>query len=228
MDVRTASNAYPRQKAWIFHAGDTWNATSKLTLNYGLRWDYYSPSTEKYDRLAFFDPNGVNPSAGGRLGSLAYAGTSWGEASYGARYPEKDFYGGFAPRLGLTYALNTKTLIRAGWGIFYDRAFYPGWGAGMAQDGFNSNVSFGSSLAGVQPAFYIQNGFPQDYTPPPFITADFRNGSSLTYRPLDGNERAALAAVEPDDRPRDHPGLHARPRLRRQPRRRACRRATSR
>ena len=189
MEVRTASNAYPRQHAWIFHIGDTWNATSKLTLNYGLRWDYYSPSTEKYDRLAFFDPNGVNPSAGGRLGSLAYAGTSWGEASYGARYPEEDFYGGFAPRLGLTYALNTKTLIRAGWGIFYDRAFYPGWGAGMAQDGFNSNVSFSSSLNGVQPAFNIQNGFPQDYTPPPFITADYRNGSSLTYRPLDGNER---------------------------------------
>ena len=32
LDVRTASTAYPRQKAWIFHAGDTWNATSKLTL----------------------------------------------------------------------------------------------------------------------------------------------------------------------------------------------------
>ena len=59
----------------------------------------------------------------------------------------------------------------------------------MAQDGFNSNVSFGSSLAGVQPAFYLQDGFPQSYTPPPFITADYRNGSSLTYRPLDGNER---------------------------------------
>ena len=190
VDVRTASNAYPRQKAWIFNANDTWNATSKLTLNLGLRWDYYSPSTEKYDRLAFFDPNGVNPSAGGRLGSLAYAGTEWGAASYGARYPEKNWYGGWAPRLGATYALNTKTLIRAGWGLFYDRAYYPGWGAGMAQDGFNSNVSFGSTLAGVQPAFDIQNGFPQNYTPPPFITADYRNGSSLTYRPLDGNERA--------------------------------------
>jgi hypothetical protein len=189
MDVRTASNAYPRQNAWIFHAGDTWNATSKLTLNYGLRWDYYSPSSEKYDRLAFFDPNGVNPSAGGRLGTLAYAGDSWGAPSYGARYPEKDWYGGLAPRLGLTYALNTKTLVRAGWGIFYDRAFIPGWGAGMSQDGFNSNVSFSSSLNGSQPAFYIQNGFPQDYTPPPFISGDFRNGSGLMYRTLDGNER---------------------------------------
>ena len=189
MDVRTASDAYPRQKAWILHAGDTWTATDKLTVNYGLRWDYYSPSSEKYDRLAFFDQTGVNPAAGGRLGSLAYAGTEWGAASYGARYPEKNWYGGFAPRLGATYALNDKTLIRAGWGLFYDRAFVPGWGGGMNQDGFNSNVSFASSLNGVQPAFDIDNGFPQDFLPPPFITAGFRNGSSLMYRTLDANER---------------------------------------
>ena len=140
LDVRTASNAYPRQHAWIFHAGDTWNATDKLTVNYGLRWDYYSPSSEKFDRLAFLDPTGVNPSAPGYLGSLAYAGNEWGAASYGARYPERDWYGGFAPRLGATYAINDKTLVRAGWGLFYDRAFIPGWGAGMSQDGFNSNV----------------------------------------------------------------------------------------
>ncbi len=189
LDVRTASNSYPRQKAFIVHLGDTWNATSKLTLNYGLRWDYYSPSSEKYDRLAFFDPDGVNPSAGGRKGRLAYAGNGWGAASYGARYPEKDWYGGLAPRLGLTYALNNKTLIRAGWGVFYDRAFVPGWGGGMNQDGFNSNVAFSSGLGGLEPAFFIQNGFPQNYTRPPFISSDFRNGQSLMYRTLDGNER---------------------------------------
>jgi hypothetical protein len=33
LGVRTASNAYPRQKAWIVHAGDTWNVNGKLTLN---------------------------------------------------------------------------------------------------------------------------------------------------------------------------------------------------
>jgi hypothetical protein len=187
---RTADTQYPRQHAWIFHAGDTWNATSKLTVNYGLRWDYYSPSSEKYDRLAFFDPNGLNPGADGRPGSLAFAGTGWGAASYGAPYPEKNFYGGWAPRLGATYALNSKTLIRAGWGLFYDRMFYPGWGAAMDQSGFNSDVNFSNTLGGVAPAFYLQNGFPQDFTPPPFITADYRNGSSLMYRNLDGNERS--------------------------------------
>ena len=50
------------------------SATDKLTLDYGLRWDYYSPSSEKYDRFSFFDPVGANPGAGGRPGRLAFAG----------------------------------------------------------------------------------------------------------------------------------------------------------
>jgi hypothetical protein len=190
VDFRTAPNNYPRQTAWIFHAGDTWNVNSKLTLNYGLRWDYFTPASEKYNKLSFFDPDGVNPSAGGLKGRLAFAGTEWGAASYGAPYPEEKFYGGFAPRLGLSYALNDKTVVRAGWGIFYDRAYYPDWGGGMNLAGFNSNVAFNSSLGGVEPAFYLQDGFPQDFTPPPFIQSDYSNGQDIYYRALDANQRA--------------------------------------
>ena len=188
-DFRSESNLYPRQAAYILHAGDTWKVNSKLTLNYGLRWDYFTPSSEKYNVFSFFDPDGINPSAGGLPGRLAFAGDSYGPASYGAPYPEKPFKKAFAPRLGLTYALNPKTLIRAGWGIFYDRAFYPGWGGGISNAGFNSNVAFNSSLGGYSPAFLLQDGFPQDFTPPPFIQSDFRNGQGIDYRPLDANER---------------------------------------
>jgi len=188
-DFRSVNTNYPRQNAWIAHIGDTWRVNSKLTVNYGLRWDYFSASREKYNRFSFFDPDGVNPSAGGRLGRLAFAGDEYGAASYGADYPEKPFKKAFAPRLGLTYAVNPKTLVRAGWGIFYDRAFYPGWGGGIGQDGFSSNVAFSSSLGGLQPAFLLQDGFPQDFTPPPFIESDYRNGQGILYRPLDGNER---------------------------------------
>ena len=135
--------------AWIFHAGDTWRVNDKLTLDYGLRWDYYSPSSEKNDVLSFFDPNGANPGAGGRPGRLAFAGDSYGAASYGARYPEEDWYGGFAPRLGGVYALNEKTVVRAGWGIFYTQAFYPGWNGGMSQDGFSNTPTFSASQGGI-------------------------------------------------------------------------------
>ena len=186
---RSVSNAYPRQSAYILHVGDTWKASNKLTLNYGLRWDYFTPSKEKYDVFSFFDPTGANPGAGGRPGRLAFAGDSYGAASYGAPYPEKPFKKAFAPRLGVTYALNPETLVRAGWGIFYDRAFYPGWGGGISQDGFTNNVAFNSSLGGLAPAFLLQSGFPQDFTAPPFIRSDYRNGQGIYYRPLDANER---------------------------------------
>jgi hypothetical protein len=186
---RAVDSAYPRQNAWIFYAGDTWRANEKLTLDYGLRWDYYSPSSEKYDRFSFFDQVGPNPGAGGRPGRLAFAGDSYGEASYGARYPEEDFYGGFAPRLGAVYSLNQKTVLRSGWGIFYTQAFYPGWGGGISQDGFSTTPSFDTTLGGIQPAFFLEQGLPQNFEPPPLIQTDYRNGQGILYRPVDANKR---------------------------------------
>ena len=48
----------------------------------------------------------------------------------------------FAPRLGLAYRLGDKTVVRAGYGLFYTQAFYPGWGGGMSLDGFNPQTGF--------------------------------------------------------------------------------------
>jgi hypothetical protein len=187
---RSVDSWYPRQHAWVFHGGDTWRANQKLTLDYGLRWDYFSPSSEKYDHSSFFDPVGANPGAGGRPGRLAFAGTAYGDASYGAQYPEKPWYGGFAPRFGAVYSLNDKTVVRGGYGIFYTQAFYPGWGGGIALDGFSANPTFGSTLGGLQPAFLLSQGFPQDFQAPPTIRSDFQNGQGINYRPLDANKRS--------------------------------------
>ncbi|MGH9325352.1 MAG: carboxypeptidase-like regulatory domain-containing protein, partial [Terriglobia bacterium] len=106
---KTVYSTYMFDKYYSLHAGDTWKVTSKLTLDLGLRWDLSTPTLEKYNHLSFFDPNGTDPGAGGRLGSLAFAGAQWGSASFGARYPEKLWDGGFAPRLGLAYAVSPKT-----------------------------------------------------------------------------------------------------------------------
>jgi hypothetical protein len=197
VSFRAVDSWYPRQHAWVFHAGDTWRMNEKLTLDYGLRWDYFSPSSEKFDRLSFFDPVGANPGAGGRPGRLAFAGDSYGEASFGARYPEDEWYGGFAPRLGAVYSLNDRTVIRAGYGIFYTQAFYPGWGGGIGLDGFSNTPTFNSSLGGLQPAFLLDQGFPQNFEAPPIIRSDYKNGQTITmangngsgYRPFDANKR---------------------------------------
>jgi Carboxypeptidase regulatory-like domain len=186
-------NSYPRQIGWAAHVGDTWRVNSKLTATYGVRWDTISPSYEKNNNLSFFDPLGTNTSActaGVCLkGSLAFAGTGHGAASYGKQYPEQQQYN-WAPRVGFAYSPDEKTVVRAGYGIYYGQAFYPGWGGGISQDGFNLNDTIGEvrNNAGVTPALYLSNGFPTPASTSN-LTAGFDNGQSPYYRPFDGNKR---------------------------------------
>ncbi len=189
---------YPRQTGWAFHAGDSWRMTPKLNLSYSLRWDYISPFVDKKNNLSFIDPVGLNPDAitasGTELaGRLAFAGTKWGAASYGARYPELAFKKGFAPRVGFAYTLNDKTVVRAGYGIYFGQAFYPGWGGGLAQDGFNKNLTLTESSVGnfKTPAIYLTSGIsPSQIGQTENISSGFDNGQSPSlYRPFDGNRR---------------------------------------
>ena len=202
IDFRTVSAWYPRQTVWALHANDSWKITSKLTLNYGMRWDYYTPSREKYNHFSFIDLAGANPDANNLPGRLAFAGHGYGSASYGAQYPEKPWHNGFAPRLGAAYAIDQKTVFRAGYGIFFAQAFYPGWGGGMSLDGFNLHQTFSSistTCSGktcYSPFLYLDQGIPP-FTPPPFISSGFdngqnpsqANGNGSAYRPVDANRR---------------------------------------
>jgi hypothetical protein len=189
------SKFYMRSKSWNLHIGDTWRATSKLSINFGLRWDVATPAVEKWDHLAFLDPSGPNPSAGNRPGRMVWAGTRsrlldlpYGEAGFGERHPEETWYKGFAPRLGVAYALNDKTVVRTGYGIFYLGSYYPGWSGGAALDGFSTSPSFSSSLGGMEPAFMLREGLPQEFERPPFIDTGLLNGQDgPLYRPFDAN-----------------------------------------
>ena len=179
---------YPRNKNVGVFAGDTWKATHKLSVTYGVRWDVYTPAVDKWNRLSFFDPNKMNPGANNRPGALVFAGNDWGPASFGRRSPERTFYTAFAPRLGLAYSINNKTVVRTGYGIFFDQAFYPGWNGGSNNTGFALTQSFSSSLGGLQPAFLLQNGFPQNFVHPPQVSLTFVNGSDAPlYRPYSAN-----------------------------------------
>lgn len=185
---RAIASDYPRQTAKTWYVGDTWRVTSKLTLDYGIRWDTYSPFAEKFNRASWFDPLGTNPGAGGLLGRLAFAGSQWGSASLGRRFPEYVWHGGYAPRIGVAYAMNPKNVFRAGYGIFYDQAFYPGWGGGISQDGFSTTPTFAATPYGETPAFLLSQGFPQNFQRPPFIDSSFDNGqNTILYRPFEAN-----------------------------------------
>jgi len=190
---------YPRQYAYAAHFGDTWRVTPKLTFDYSMRWDYIAPFKEKYNNLSFVDPIGINPglvnpiSGAPQPGRLAFAGKKWGNASYGRDVPEIPFKNAWAPRIGFAYALNEKTVLRAGYGIYFGQAFYPGWNGGMSQDGFNKHFSLNESSSGALkvPAIYLQSGInPNSVGPTQNIDSAFDNGTGPSiYRPLDGNRR---------------------------------------
>ncbi|UCF36156.1 MAG: carboxypeptidase regulatory-like domain-containing protein [Acidobacteriota bacterium] len=185
---RTVDAYYARQKALAFYGGDTWKITPQLTLNYGIRWDFFTPATELNNRLSFFDPYLPNPAAGGRLGALAFADDF--EARYGRNHPEENWKNGWAPRVGIAYSWDDKTVIRTGYGVFFHQAYCPGWGGCMNLDGYNTTPSFSGTEGGLVAAFNLKDGLPQDFARPPFLDPGFRNGQGTLYRGFEMNRRA--------------------------------------
>jgi hypothetical protein len=93
-----------RQYRFGVFAQDDWKATPKLTLNYGLRWDYDQPVTEAHNKIA-----NLNPSTG----ALQLAGQKGNSRSlYSPTYTD------FAPRVGFAYSVNDKLVVRGGFGLF--------------------------------------------------------------------------------------------------------------
>lgn len=161
-------------------AQDEWHATSKLTVSYGLRWDYDPPISEVRDMISSFQPGVPNPGAGGRLGALAFIGT--GPGRIGGDFQD-GWKKGFGPRLGLAYQANNKTVIRASSGIYYANS---GNTVNPAIAGFGNTPSF-SSPDGYTPLYYLDSGtFPQSFSRPPVIDPSFLNGQVITFIPRTG------------------------------------------
>ena len=102
----TAYNYYPglRETRLFFFAQDSWRITTKLTLNYGMRWENYLPQTAaKPGGAGSFDPSTGNVLVAG-LGTVP---SNLGVHAYNL---------GFAPRIGIAYQADKKTVIRAGYG----------------------------------------------------------------------------------------------------------------
>jgi hypothetical protein len=151
--VSNVSDPQWRRHAFAMFIQDTWKVSRKLTLDYGLRWDWESYGHELYYRSSAFAPYEANPSAGGLLGATTYEGYGSGRCNctFAHTYPYA-----FGPRLGLAYQILPKTVLRGGWGISYalTPSFnYPASGIGV---GFNT-LNFTSSAFGA-PAVILSQG----------------------------------------------------------------------
>ena len=108
LSVGTRKSSELLTQALSLYAQDTWKATPRLTVTYGLRWELSPAPSGRGDTTLASWTGTENPS---QL-ALAPTGTPmW-----------KTTYGNVAPRIGIAYALNAKHdfVLRAGWGIFYD------------------------------------------------------------------------------------------------------------
>lgn len=97
-----------RQNRYFVYAQDTWRATHKLSVNYGLRWEFYGPEYTQGVKSGGYAvlPEGVIRVAG--VGGISSNGNT--AKSY------KDF----APRLGIAYEVNPRTVVRLGYGRSFD------------------------------------------------------------------------------------------------------------
>jgi hypothetical protein len=103
-DTQYLNPATSRESVWAFYAEDQWRATEKLTVNYGVRYEIYPISTRDHSGLDIFNPADGNLYVEGSAGVPASVKIQTGK-------------GMVVPRLGLAYRVDTKTVVRAGFGL---------------------------------------------------------------------------------------------------------------
>jgi hypothetical protein len=184
---KSVQDTYTRWHQGALFFADTWKATHKLSVDYGVRWEEDLPTYELHNNFSFLDPTEPNPGAGNLPGALAFAGSGLGRCN--CSRPEIPWHKGFAPRLAFAYSPRANNVVRAGYGLFYDMANMPGWNtSGISQDGYNTTPTFSSTEAGMVAAFILNQGLPQNFQKPPFIDPSFDNGQGGPYyRPANGN-----------------------------------------
>jgi trimeric autotransporter adhesin len=153
------TSMYFRQNNWTAYALDDWKVGSNLTLNVGLRWEFFSPLVEKYGQMAnldiapdFTNVSVVTPATPGFPGGLIN--------------PD---YKDISPRLGLAWKvpfIKRSTIVRSGYGIYYNGQAYIPFGLDLAeQPPFATALNVNTSPTNI---LQLANGFtavyPKDVT----------------------------------------------------------------
>ncbi len=152
-EIGSAADTHVRSNAYEFFAQDTWKLRPNLTLELGIRYSYFAPWTAKWNDISNFDPRffttaaraTLDPRTGAIIGGDPYNGIVQGGTSYpdaakgralGASVPNVQrlfrgapegfvdkYYANFAPRFGLAWRLDSKSVLRAGGGSYKARDF---------------------------------------------------------------------------------------------------------
>ncbi|HEY6373493.1 MAG TPA: TonB-dependent receptor, partial [Candidatus Sulfotelmatobacter sp.] len=108
----TPFDLYGRRKFTALYAQDSFKLTPKLTLNYGLRWQYVFRYHEKYGHWANFDLNAIDPTLG-IPGALQFA------TGGGSSFEKKEYWDDFGPQIGVAYSPWKKWVFRGSFGLVF-------------------------------------------------------------------------------------------------------------
>ncbi len=147
----------------FYYAGyvqDDWRVTSRLTLNLGVRYDYDSPRTERYNRMNFFDLEAPSPLAGqvpgfpNLKGGVRFVGVDGN--------PRHQYFkdlNNLAPRLGLAWQFNDATVIRAGYSHIFGPSNQAAQGT-VGPFGFRIEYPWQSTIDGITPFNLLRDPYP--------------------------------------------------------------------
>jgi hypothetical protein len=163
------------EKYWSPWINDEIKVTDRLTLNFGLRFDYQTPRTERHNRFSTFDPKAMNPV--GVPGSLVFADAN----NRSFEKPDADAWG---PRASFAYRLTNKDVVRGGYGIYYSGVMYDMW-ISSPTTGYETNSTAPNLTNGREPAYYWDDPFPTAYVknPPNLDPAVANNTSPIAVSP---------------------------------------------
>ena len=157
--IAAPSETRQGKSQWAVFLQDSWKVSRKLTLDYGVRWDYGTYFREQYGRGANFSPTTPNPAVGGHLGAFLFEGDGPGHChcSFASNYPYA-----IGPRIGGAYQLTEKTVIRGGFGVIYNQTATTSLGIAAAGSAATATVS---SPGQGQPSMFLKTGIPSDKIP---------------------------------------------------------------
>ena len=155
-------NVYTEYGAFV---QDQWRVSSKVTVNIGLRWDLFTPVSERYNRLSDFFLNS---------GTFALAGQNGTSASILGTQKHD-----FSPRLGIAYHMTANTVVRAAYGLFYFNEQGVG-GSSRLFINYPFAPAFAVTCSSTTPCLSTSTGIPAVYSSNNLPTAVYQPTPNLT------------------------------------------------
>ncbi len=162
---------YGYHAAWF---QDNWKVNPRLTLSLGMRYDLPINWHDKNGDYSGMDRQIPNPGAGGLPGAMVFFGEGPGRTGDKRPYPTD--YSNFGPRAGLSYRITDKTVLRGGYGIFYQTLGNGGCGCRigfanpitLVSDGLNGALNWDTGIAA-----------PPGFRPPPLLDPEVGNFNNV-------------------------------------------------